>query len=185
MTSSFHRKRNGFSLVEMMLVISVIALMITMLSIGFTSSFVGAELSGTARRMAAELEHGAQMAAVQNRPITVRFTSDLREPDEYLQGFQFGVTDSVTGEFKANSEFFRFPDGITIHLSERTTTLLRLADSPTTFEFHFYADGSTSLRKDLHWCVTLVRFGHATNSELPSSYRTVVINPYNGSTTLY
>ena len=185
MTSSIDRDSRGFTLVEMMLVVGVLALLIAVLSVGFTTSFVGAELSGTARRVAAELEQGAKMAAVRNRPVTVRFTSDLKEPDEYFHGFQFGVTDLVTGRFKPTSQFFRFPGSVTIHQDERTTTLLRLADSPTEFEFHFYADGSTSLPKDGHWCVTLIQWEQSTKTELPPNFRTVVINPYNGSTTLY
>ncbi|MEM7013290.1 MAG: Verru_Chthon cassette protein D [Verrucomicrobiota bacterium] len=176
----------AFSLIEMMIVVGMIAVMLVMFSVGLSTSFVSGELSTSARQLARELEHGAQLATLRNRPVTVRFTSDLEEPDENYQGFQIGITDGATGEFVPTTGFFRFPGSVTIHRDERTSTLLRLAESNAAeFEFQFRADGTTTLPKDEHWCVTLVRWEQGAASELPSNYRTVVVNPYNGSTTLY
>lgn len=185
MKATVQRASRGVTLVEMMIVVAVIALLISALAVGFSTSFIGAELSGASRRLAAELEHGVQMAEVQNRTVTVRFSSDPNRPDEEFRGFQFGVTDPVTGVFKPTSKFHRFPASVGIHRSERTSTVLSLSRSTANFEFHFYADGSTSLPKDGHWCITLVRAELAWRQDLPSNYRTVVINPFNGSTTLY
>lgn len=180
------RQSRGFSLIEMMIVVGMIAIMLVIFSVGLSTSFVSGELSTTARQLARELDHGAQLAALRNRSVTVRFTSDLEEPDENYQGFQIGITDGATGDFVPTSGFFRFPGSVTIHRNNRTSTLLNLADSDSPeFEFQFRADGTTSLPKDAHWSVTLVRWEQGGDAQLPSNYRTVVINPYNGSTTLY
>lgn len=186
MSPSLQRDRRGFSLLEMILVIGLVAALVAVLSVASLTAIPSAELNATSRQLAAELEHGAQLAVLRNRPVTVRFfTSDESDPDKSKQGFQFGVADPVTGQFRATSQFFGFPESVAIHRSQKTTTLLSLADSSSSFDFQFWPDGSTSLPKDGHWCVTLVIWNQALEAELPKNYRAVVINPYNGSTTLY
>lgn len=80
------KDEGGFTLVEMVIVISIIAILSLIAFINFFPSFEGWRLNGAARTMASDLNLAKMMAITRNESVRVSYISNRRYVVELTNG---------------------------------------------------------------------------------------------------
>ncbi|RBP43875.1 uncharacterized protein (TIGR02596 family) [Roseimicrobium gellanilyticum] len=206
--ASHRRKAHGFTLVEVLVVVSIMALMLAMVGLTVPGSIASQKLSGMARQVASDLDHATMIAQRDNKPVEVRFyrcseagIGGLDEGKEF-RAYQIATITGWDAEGKPKIAFTqevqRLPAGIVFTPNPNHTTLLAKtpvqagpndADIGESYEYISYIirpDGGTTLPRPQKTVLTLVQQKHlGGQGDLPPDFRSIVVNPYNGQVTLY
>lgn len=199
--------RFGFTLVELLTVIAVIAIILAATIPAFNSTLQGFQLTQGARIISDQLYLARQTALAKNRAVEVRFYKFKPQTSinvSYFQGVQaFEIIEN--GQPKPLGKLHRLPGLVIIDSSATLSPLLgpsrikqwstddpqvRLPEIGTNYEayaFTYRADGSADLSVNgQEWFMTL----HHANmgdgrTDLPPNFATLQIGPWNGQTQLY
>lgn len=198
----------GFTLVEILVVVTIMAMLLAMVGLTVPSSIASQKLAGTARQIASDLDHAAMIAQRDNKPVEVRFykcteagIGGVDEGKEF-RAYQIATITGWNTEGKPkiafNEEVQRLPEGIVFTPNPSHTTLLAKTPVPSgdgdadlgePYEYISYVirpDGGTTLPRPEKTVLTLVQQKHLSGEgELPPDFRSIVVNPYNGQVTLY
>ena len=202
-----HRKREkGFSLAEMMVVITIIAFLLAMAAPNIFSMLRGSELSTQGDIFRNQLSLAQQMALSSNADVEVRFfkfkDQDHAQTEALYQAYQF-YQYTETGDLVEKTEIFRLNAPVIFHPDARFSNLLTITSedvedgghtvsdpkskfgdgvTTATYEaFRFRPDGSTDLPKDeTIYYITLIQ-DQGTDRSTPTNFFSVQIDPYNGS----
>ncbi|MEZ0277546.1 MAG: Verru_Chthon cassette protein D [Roseimicrobium sp.] len=203
-----HRKSGAFTLVEILVVVTIMGLMLAMVGLTVPGSIASQKLAGTARQVAGELDHAAMVAQRDNKPVEVRFyrcteagIGGASEAKEY-RAYQVATITGWSADGKPKVTFTgepqRLPEGIVFTPNPSHTTLLTKAplqpgpddaEIGEPYEYISYVirpDGGTTLPRPEKTVLTLVHERQlSAEGTLPADYRSLVVNPYNGQVTLY
>lgn len=203
-----HRTVRGYTLIEMLIVVVVMAILMLMVVSGFTSGIEASRLRSTEARITSSIEVARQEAVARNRTVELRFY-EVPGANDPLGGvawrsWQILLRDT-TGSYNPIGDLQSMDQGIVAHPDVQFSNLLvdppnprigMISNGPTvggatTYRYaaiEFRPDGSTGLTKDTAWSLSLVESkeidvnGSAT---LPQNYRSIVINPFTGATRGY
>lgn len=205
MTRSLHlQPPRAFTLVEMLVVVTIVALLLAVSGLGIGNSIRSMELNAAAKNLQATLNHAALLARKENRPIQVRFYK-FATPESsasHFRAYQLATLQGVKSDGNADmrllSEIHPFPPGIVVAPGAPHNTLASLTTvSPasgdvnfgTAYTFASYEvrpDGLTTLPKPGPGVITLVQETTIPSTgDLPANYRSVVINPFNARAKMY
>lgn len=196
---------SGFTLIEMLVVIAIVAILMAFSGFAVQSSLQSQQLKSTSRQLAADLDYAILLARKENRPVDVLFYK--YEPDELggtktIRAYQFGVltgfNDDGSPQYRFLLEAKRFPPDVVASTNHEYTTLLSLPERmPLTQDgsgvtedhvIHSYQirpDGTTTLERGQQHTLTLVFEKDLKNNQLPSDYRTISIDPATARPKLY
>lgn len=198
---------SAFTLVEMLMVITIIAILMGLAGASFQGSIKSQSLAASARQLGADLEFAALLARKENRPVDVLFYKfvpgdALGEPA--FRGYQFGVLegfdDTGAPQYRFLVEPKRFTTGVIFAPKPEHTTLLSLPEKPVNMQsvglpeaakyisYQIRPDGSTTLDAAQHHALTLVLENDADTAEgggLPPDFRTILINPVTARARVY
>jgi uncharacterized protein (TIGR02596 family) len=207
-------RKSGFSLVELLMVLAIVALISALVIPAATSTMMGSRLSGAANQVLSTLTSARQTAIVHNRTVEVRFYQfgDPETPGE-------NPAKPETGRYRATQTFEydehgaalpvtqveRLPDGIvldsniklsTIFDPQQAKTFTPPLDAPAVLPrgvgtnyacsaFQFTPSGSTKLGFG-NWFVTLHRLTDGDNlAAPPSNYASVQVEAISGAVKIY
>lgn len=126
----------GFSLVEMLVVLALIAILITLGSQVSTSVLRSTELSTEAAELADELSRASLESIKRNQPVQFRFyrfVDEFASDQPLVRGYQILNLDSETGSYRELERIRFLKSGIAIHESTEASTILTLPErSPVT-----------------------------------------------------
>lgn len=207
MTLCRRSSTRGFTLIELMVVMSIMLLLMT-LSVGVANSWKAQKLTTEARQLSGQLAEVALLAQKDNYPVQVRF---------YLLPNEFGDASSeamravqlarLTGYdpntrqpiYKFLNEVRFFEDDIILLNSKNYTSLCEKEPTPagdsdpeikgekrSYRSFHFLPNGSTDLPRTPDAVFTLVKETEMkTANQPPPNYRSVMLQPVTGKATVY
>ena len=199
-------RKSGFSLLELLVVIGILSILMVFASGVSMRSLVAYRLSSVAGKLDSDLNYGLQLASKLNRPVEIRFyrytgTDDFKS--QQFSSYQYLARRPSETEFEQMSRVHQMETGIIIHPSTVFSSLLNQtvveagehdpeiaiagekSKAYSYVSFKIRPDGTTSLKKDSIWTITIVEDNNAKSEELPRNYRTLVINPVNGAVTTY
>ena len=200
------RKRSGFTLVEIIVVITVISLMLALAGMGVAQSLTAQRLSGAAQALKASLNHASLLAQKENRPVQVRFYKFASVENPASPQFRAtqmavltGVDDSGTPIYRFITEVGQLPSGIILSANPDHNTIAALPEqSPhltdpqfqgaayTYCSYEVRPDGSTTLPRTGPGVITLVVEDQSPNgTTLPDNYRSVTLDPFNARARMY
>lgn len=205
-----HAERRGFSLIELIAVISILTIVALFAVPAANSVLAGTRLTQATQVLVDQLNAGRQLALAKNRPIEVRFLKyagahKLGEPaGGYYRAFQlYEIAES--GSAAPIGNVSRLPESIIldsgstlssilgnteeapyapIHVTNPGVSLPTLDLAYEFVAFRFQPDGSTNLSKangNAQWFVTLHE--ERQGDKLPSpprNYACVQVEPMNG-----
>lgn len=197
--SSAPGSSRAFTLVEVLAVVTVIAILLSVTTAAFQGVMVAKRLSSTSSQLTADLAWCRLLAAKENRPVWLEF---IRAPEEKAtDGGQYRAWDVVsihrsTGAREVLVERTSCGQGIMIHPDAAYSTLLSNTTNATAGvlgQIAFLPSGGTNLRppsapQDTRWCVTLViesEYLKNPSAQLPRNHRTLVINALTGAVREY
>lgn len=185
----------AFTLVELLVVVTIMGLLITMVAMTLPGSLASQRLSAAARQLSADLNHATLLARKENCPVEVRFymMEPLMPPGEVAcRGYQVGL---VTGwdaqgqpTVTLESEMQRLPDDVVVMPDATYNTLHgkkvhenedeHAGGGAPYVSYFINGDGTTTLPAQQRAVFTLVReTSRGTPTSLPADYRSVVIDP--------
>ncbi len=200
-TPPYSASARGFSLMELLVVVGIMAILAAVAIPAMTSNNNAANLTSAAQRLADEMRLAQQTATTRNLPVEVRFYL-LPDPTntsaKIYRGFQsFLVNDDSTYQPLTKASFL--PTGITTNTSAAYSTLITeftpltstfsVPTAGTTYQyvaFQFRSDGSTNLASAPNaggsWCVTLEpqREKEGSTPGLKANFATLQIDPLIG-----
>ncbi|MDB4662864.1 Verru_Chthon cassette protein D [Verrucomicrobiales bacterium] len=201
------RRSRGFSIIELMIVITIMGMLVGVTLGGVLPMLHAYRLSSSAGQLQADLAYGSQLSGKLNVPIEFRFYrhDDLNSGRNLkaFRSYQLVKRDGKTGDVIPLNRITHFEIGIVIHELENFSSILDIgeqdagqqdptiplgnqtSDEYSYIEIQYRPDGSTTLPKDKIWCVTLVNENRADEDILPENFRTLVINPVTGSVRKY
>ena len=206
---SSRRRQAAFTLIELLTVVVIISLLFAFGSLALRGALGGQKLAAAVGMLRHDIGWASIESSRLNLPVHLRFYKFVsEEADETEQArfhaYQFLVVDSKNSVMKPLDSVERFPEGIVLHPNSDFTSIASLGEKapvldgeiadpeielpPYTYiEFQFQPDGSTDLPADGKWSITLVKSVQLTedDSQLPKSYRSIVINPYTAATRAY
>lgn len=184
-------RRRGFTLVELVMVITVAGLIMSLSIGGINHSLQSQRLSSSSTRLAGEHAAAALQAVRENKSLEVRFlrrSSDIN-PASMLRGVQIHAVEPTTGQATPVGEPIFLDPGVVILESDVHSTLLKhkSASIPDGY-YTLKASGTTDLGKNStdRWCLTL-----ALEEELkgdgvaPVNHRVLIINPHTAAVQVY
>jgi uncharacterized protein (TIGR02596 family) len=203
---------SAFTLLELLIVITIIVVMATLMAPMLSTAIRGTALTRGADTVIGVLSTARQTALTRAQTVEVRFYAynDPEIPGDTtnyhaLQAFLIDDSGNASPLFKAQSlpqtvimatnSFGGTPASSLLTLSNTTApgqyAIPRVRNAYICSSFRIYRSGLTSLiasGANSNWCVTVVngsdlQVGGATN--LPTTYTTVVIDPYNSQLTTY
>lgn len=192
-------RRRAFTLVEVLAVVTVIAVLLSVTTSSLHNVMLARRLSSSSSQLTADLAWCRLLAAKENRPVWLEF---VRTPDEKAtDGGQYRAWDVVsinrsTGAREVLVERASCGQGIMLHPDAGYSTLLANninATAGVLGQIAFLPSGGTNLRppsapEDTRWCVTLViesEYLKNPSSQLPRNHRTLVINALTGAVREY
>ncbi|MEO0416951.1 MAG: Verru_Chthon cassette protein D [Verrucomicrobiota bacterium] len=201
-----YRSTRGFSLIEMLLVLTVMLVLLGMIATVSNRTITSHRLGALAATLQADLNYGFQLADTHNRPVEFRIyqSEDLttgRSP--LFTAYQLLHRSPKTGKLIELTSVTLLDEDIAFHSSMQFSSLMSLGKNPPSANdpkvaldgdrtdryqftgFQLRPDGSTSLAGDQIWTLTLVTSNEASSLLLPRNYRTLAINPASGSVRLY
>lgn len=194
--------RTAFTLVELLVVVSIIIVMLAISGPAFRGLSNSQSLTAGADQLAGQLNLARQTAIGQNSAVWVNFYSfDDPETSVSTEGIRkFITTQGISrGVQTAAGKLQSLPDGIMVippqssYNADALTSLPtleagnnNLPDIPSNYQvtgFAFMPDGSTSLSNDRQWHMTVVR--ERDKGEPPPNFATVNIEPATGQIKVY
>jgi uncharacterized protein (TIGR02596 family) len=198
--TSISRKRStssgdAFTLVELLVVVTILGLLITMVAMTLPGSLASQRLSAAARQLSAELNHATLLARKENCPVEVRFymMEPLMPPGEVAcRGYQVGVVTGWDAQGQPTVTFAlemqRLPEDVVIMPDATYNSLhgkkvhenddAKAGGGAPYVSYFINGDGSTTLPGQQRAVFTLVReTSQGTPTSLPADYRSVVIDP--------
>jgi uncharacterized protein (TIGR02596 family) len=198
------RPARAFTLIELLLVITIMAVLLTLATLSLSHVVAGQHLSSSTMRFTNDLAFGAQLAARENRLIGVRFLKlpDESDPDgaEQYRAWQFVARDRTTGKWRPLDEPRRLDASTIMMEHDIYSPLLHVTAIATPDDvdhedttpplFAFKPEGGTTLPKVTtapKWCVTLALASDLSRApgQLPANFRTIVLNSHTGAITEY
>ena len=191
------RSRGAFTLIELIVVMTIISIMLTMAGFALRGTLESQRLSTSATRLAGDLASVGLKAVKENRTLEIRFLleeSDFKNDPRY-RSYQVWAIDPLTGTAAAVTEKLKFDNGI-VCLQDATRSNLLQHETPSSvsagkvYGYALLANGSTDLSKGTsdRWCLTLVSermLAKLPSGKLPADYRTLVINSHTGAVKVY
>ncbi len=205
--------RRAFSLVEMLVVVSIVALLAAITVPGFSGIVRNYNLTDAGKQVVDALSLARQMAISKNQTVEVRFYKHTSNNNQYDSIVTVVPSNGNTGSsVQWLAKPLYLPTGIvfttnnTAYSSLITTTSTTTGDTPETVStdtspvtpaalqgesyvaFHFRSDGRTDLdpAATQPWCVTLYITGSAAAGTAPAAdYVTILLDPVMGRTRLF
>ncbi|MEZ0273602.1 MAG: Verru_Chthon cassette protein D [Roseimicrobium sp.] len=198
------RPARAFTLIELLLVVTIMAALLTLASVSVSHVVAGQQLSSSTMRFTNDLAYGAQLAARENRLIGIRFVKlpDESDPDgaKQYRAWQFLARDRTTGKWRPLDAPHRLDPSTIMVERDIYSTLLHVTAIATPDEvddedttppiFAFKPEGGTTLPKVTtapKWCVTLALASDLSRApgQLPANFRTIVLNSHTAAITEY
>lgn len=184
----------AFTLIELMVVITIVALLLTLSFSSFSGQVSSQKLYSSTTQIADAFAYAAQLAAQDSRTVHVVFhqRADILDPDgpKRYRAYQLMAENHATGKLEPLGESVALENGVILLDHPDYSTLLqapRATDEPCNISFK--PDGGTTLPKDAaqHWCLTLALEADITRapSALPPGSRTLVLNAHTGAVVVY
>lgn len=201
------RAAPGFSLVEMLLVVTVVAMLLGVAGYGLKNSWRSQQIGASAASLAQALAFAQSTAIKQNRPVQVRIykfqDGDLATDAVHFRAFQLvsAEPDPAGGNDKLAliTELQKF-EGTTVMSKDRKySTILATekimsggsnpgGESLSYVVVEFRPNGSTNLESHPSdpWTLTLLSdFFAENNADLPKDARTLIIDPDTGMVSVH
>lgn len=198
----FPPRRVGFSLIELLVVITMIALLGTFALGAFSDSLRAVRLSATVQAITDHLNIARATAVTRNAAVEVRFyriPSTDTPSRESFAGMRLFVMDRTPPT--PLSRAVTFPEPVHILENSSYSSLLSIGgtanhrgtgdfDSGRVGEyvaFRFRPNGSTDLPTDEDWFITLISTpSHGTDdTTLPDNFASLIIHPLSGKVTSF
>lgn len=198
----------GFSLVELLLVVAIVGLLSVFAISGFNQTVRGTKIASTAQGVSDALGLARNSALARNRPVQVRFyklpdfNANSGDSPQIYRGLQIFVCDTLSTN--ALTKPYLFPDPVVASTDSRKSSLLQqteVSDSTVTnvggFRNHRYvavtfgSDGiirnaSAQLTTTNQWFITVqTKNDLATDATFPNNFATISVNPVTGNTKVY
>jgi uncharacterized protein (TIGR02596 family) len=207
----YRRCSAGYSLVEMLVVVTVVVALLAISMRGAKRSWEGQEIRASAGKLAGDLSLAALSAVKLNKPVQVRFykylSREVASPEAQFYAYQLLTLreGSATPQWEQLYELQKL-EGTTVMSSQaRFSSLLEKPQNSkpqedsfllTTYVFmpglqycaiEFRPDGSTNLDPDVTtpWSITLIPARSAESQDLPPDFKTLVIAPATGAVRVY
>lgn len=200
-----HPPKKAYSLVELLVVITIIGLMATISLPAFARISQANALTTGSALLVDQLKLAKQIAITRNHPIEVRFYElpDTSQSNKKMyRALQFFTVEDTT--YLPLGRIIFLPHGICISDSMALSTLFETGRTDITFAtgastgvsipgvgtaynyaaFRFTPDGSTTLTNPA--CITLLSANDATvGGSLPKNWFSAQINPVTGAVQIY
>jgi uncharacterized protein (TIGR02596 family) len=201
-------KRSAFTLVELLIVITIIVIMASLMGPTLNSTLRGTALTQASDKVIGVLSLARQTAVSKAQTVEVRFysytNSELPGDTGQGHGLQAFTVDDTGTNFTPITKPQILPNSVIISTNTYfsllmgndtngtpTNTIPRAGTNYTYSSFKYYRSGSTSLASSSStnvWGVTVVNASDSKGTNdynLPLNYTTIVIDPYNGSLKTY
>ncbi len=208
-----NRKLAGFTLIELMVVVGVIALVTAAIAPMVFGTMTSTRITSAGETLASQIALGHQLAVSGNQEVEVRFyeyeeaTSPgsgkaFRAVAMVRASTVFGTTGAGGGLGQLLTDPFYMPSGIVIGNNAKLSPplsrlspeadkegIIKKARSATYRAFHFYPNGSTDLNQHglvANQCYfTLGEERIISNGDVPKNFYAVQVDPYTGRTATY
>jgi uncharacterized protein (TIGR02596 family) len=187
----------AFTLIELLLVFSVMALIAGMVLSGFQHSIESQRITDSITRLAGDLRYASQLAVKDGRTIYLVFDKrvDLTSPlsTEQYRGYMLCTEPSsiAQAEITALREYTKFNFGVIASSDDKLSSLLAAKQEiGTLIAVGFRPDGSTTLSKTEGAFPSLTLVEEKTLLEegyegIPKNSRTLLINPFTSRVIVY
>lgn len=195
-------RRSGFTLVEMLVVVSISTLLLSLAANVAQDVVVGNQITTAGETVTDELRLARHTAQVRNRVVEVRFykptAPDAMGDNVGVNSLQTFIYDQDNREAKPVREVRRLPEAVRISEDTSLSPLLgesriktdwkegdmqiSLPDAGTDYSVYrirFLPDGSTDLNAQQQWFLTL--YGRNDQDHPPANYVTVQVKPARGT----
>ena len=187
-----NRKACGFSLVELLTVVAIIALLVTLTIPAFQSITMGSSLSRGGQVVADQLVLARQLAVSRNSQVQVRLVRLTNEPAGY-RAIQLAGQEMNSTNIVPLTRVTLLPEGISLapNLSPLLTNAATVTNGTIpgrgTFSgFRFKSAGGTDLPFDTtNAYLTVVYSRDSGATALPTNYCIIQIDPVTGRTKTY
>jgi uncharacterized protein (TIGR02596 family) len=204
--------RIGFTLVEVLIVITVMLLLLTIAGSGVGGMLDSLRMKEAIETVRSTMEQARQSAMISNKEITVRI---YKLKDEFgvenWSEIEFGVAKLVTDpdapgyedptvpgykpKFERIRSVERLPHGMIFHPASTYSQLIDSAQSDLEsgidgnerqyIAFRFGPDGRCNLPANKKWTLTLVKESDLKDSGLPPNYATMQLDPATARVRIY
>lgn len=197
-----NNQKNAFSMVELLVVMTILGILFTLAAVSFMGAGSGLSLSQVGEQIGVEIRRARQIATAKSIAVEVRFY-DLAtdEDDDYVSVIQI-VEQLSDGGYQAENPI-RFPSDIGIVRDSELTSFfaanatdvliqgtagdtLPNEQEATYIAFRFRPDGSTNLT-DERWFLTATHKAvtESSGGGIPDNFYTIQVDPVLGQITSY